>query len=370
MDYIVDTNVPMLNPQFHLNFPKTSTFYITIPVLKELDNAKEFSYNARQFANLLLSNKCPNSLKVVHFCSSEKLEGDDALLEICQDRESMVLLTNDNYLILRAKALGVLVKKFEHAPVIYDGIGNDGVNDMSVFDGEITDYYGRVLPKVMDKKVWGLEPKNIEQRIALEHLMNPDINLVTISGFAGSGKTLLAIVSALQLVLNDQIYSKIVISRPVIPLGEQDIGFLPGSLEDKMLPWIQPIIDNINAVTPEEYAGNKSRRKTKVLDVNMLMEGGQLEIAALAFIRGRSINNSFIIIDEAQNLSAMELKTILTRAGQFSKIVLTGDLEQIDIKRSGYQQVINAFKDSKIAAHVTLKESVRSQLAEEAASRL
>lgn len=367
--YLVDTNVPMLDPNFHASFPKTAKFYITTPVLKELDAAKEFSYNARKFANLLLSSNCPKSMQVIDL-ESNGLAGDDALIYMCENGDGLSLLSNDNYLILRAKALGILTKKFEHTPVVYTGIGSDGVNDMKVLDGELTNYYGKVLPEFMDKKVWGLVPKNIEQRVALEHLMNPDINLVTLSGKAGAGKTQIAIAAALQQVIDNQTYSRIIITRPVIPLGNQDIGFIPGDEKTKMLPWIQPIIDNINSITPDEYEGNKSRKKTKILDIDMLIDSGILEIVALSYIRGRSINNAFIIADESSNLSVNELKTLLTRAGQHSKIVLTGDLDQIDIKNSGYQQVINAFKDSEIAAHVTLKDSVRSRLAEEAASRL
>ena len=178
------------------------------------------------------------------------------------------------------------------------------------------------LKKIMQyDNIWGVKPRNKEQTFAFSLLMNPDIPVVSLIGKAGTGKTLLAIAAGLEQMMGGQDYEryrKLIVSRPVQPLGK-DIGFLPGTMEEKMLPWLAPIQDNL-----EFLMGND---KNALLDH---MERGMIEIEALTYIRGRSISNAFIIIDEAQNLTGHELKTILTRVGEGTKIILTGDIEQID----------------------------------------
>tara|TARA_Y100001973_G_C5205680_1_gene341397 strand:- start:4078 stop:5385 length:1308 start_codon:yes stop_codon:yes gene_type:complete len=225
--------------------------------------------------------------------------------------------------------------------------------------------YSRPLSKVADyhQGVWGLKPRNKEQQFALDVLMNPDISVVTIIGRAGSGKTLLAIAAGLEQVVEKNIYSKVVISRPVQPMGK-DIGFLPGTLEEKMKPWLMPIHDNLEFLMD----GNKS-------NIEHLYERGSIDVEALTYIRGRSIANAFIIVDEAQNLSQHELKTIITRAGEGAKIILTGDIEQIDnvyldATSNGLSYAIEKLKPYNLTGHVTLTKGERSKIATLAAKVL
>ena len=207
-----------------------------------------------------------------------------------------------------------------------------------------------------NKGIWGLRARNKEQSFALDMLMNEDIPIVSMIGAAGCGKTLLAIAAGLDQVLDKNIYNKLVVSRPVQPLGK-DIGFLPGTLEEKMGPWPMPVQDNLEFLMGD-------RKDTMAL----MMEQGTIEIEALTYIRGRSISNAFVIIDEAQNLTVHELKTIVTRIGENSKIILTGDIEQIDntyidATSNGLSYAIEKFKEYEIAGHITLQKGERSRVA-------
>ena len=255
------------------------------------------------------------------------------------------------------------------------------------------------VEKIIDHKntlQWGVHPRNKEQTFAFDLLMDPDIHLVTLIGQAGSGKTLCAIAAGMEQsvtfgsmfgkkqnqnqgmglhmtmdkyksekldAIDDACYRKLIVSRPVQPMG-RDIGFLPGTMEEKMLPWLKPIQDNMQFIM-----GND---KTLLQD---MMESGVIELEALTYIRGRSISNAFVIIDEAQNLTAHEVKTIITRAGEGTKIVLTGDIEQIDNvytneTSNGLTYTIEKFKESPIAGHVSFKKGERSKLATVAAKLL
>ena len=212
--------------------------------------------------------------------------------------------------------------------------------------------------------VWGIDARNKEQSFALELLMDPDVEVVSLIGQAGSGKTLLAVAAGLEQVLgDDNEYKKLIVSRPIQPLGK-DIGYLPGTLEEKMDPWLMPIKDNL-----EFLLGND--RDT----VKMYFEKGVIEIEAITYIRGRSITNAFIIIDEAQNLTRHELKTILTRVGEGTKIILTGDIEQIDNiyideTSNGLTYAVEKFKEHDISGHITLQKGERSKVATLAAKIL
>jgi PhoH-like ATPase len=215
------------------------------------------------------------------------------------------------------------------------------------------------------KGIWGVRPKNKEQAFAADLLMDPSIPIVSLIGKAGSGKTLLALASGLAQVLEpaDAKYRCLVVSRPVQPVGK-DIGYLPGTLEEKMLPWIAPIQDNLRFLM-----GND--RET----VQMYVDSGTIEIEALSYIRGRSISNAFIIIDEAQNLTTHELKTIVTRVGEGTKIILTGDIEQIDnvyidSTTNGLTYAVERFKEYDLAGHITLVKGERSRVATLAAKIL
>ena len=215
--------------------------------------------------------------------------------------------------------------------------------------------------------IWGVIPRNKEQAFALNLLTDPEVKIITLVGKAGTGKTLLAIAAGLQLVLeaskkDEPSYKKLVVSRPVQPLGK-DIGFLPGTLEEKMHPWLMPIQDNL-----EFLMGDKTALSTYVGQ-------GVIEIEALTYIRGRSISNAFIIIDEAQNLTIHELKTILTRVGDGTKIILTGDIEQIDNvytdeTSNGLTHAVEKFKNYELSGHITLQKGERSKVATLAAKVL
>ena len=221
------------------------------------------------------------------------------------------------------------------------------------------------LDKLSDELFWGVKPKNKEQKCGLELLMDDDVPLVSLIGRAGSGKTLMAILAGLEQVLGNENgrYNKIVISRPVQTLGK-DIGFLPGTMEEKMAPWMKPIFDNM------QYIMGKDKTF-----IEMYLQKGIIEIEALAYIRGRSISNAFVIIDEAQNLTSHEVKTIITRVGENTKIVLTGDIEQIDNiytneTSNGLTYAVEKFKNSNLSGHITFKKGERSKLATEASKLL
>ena len=217
------------------------------------------------------------------------------------------------------------------------------------------------IEKVTNKKIsdWNIDARNKEQAFAIDMLLNPDIKIISLIGRAGSGKTLMAIAAGLQQTIglrtDENHYSRLIVSRPVQPLGK-DIGFLPGSMEEKMMPWLMPLHDNL-----EFILGDKTQFKT-------YFEKGTIEIEALTYIRGRSISNAFIIIDEAQNLTAHEVKTIITRVGEGTKIILTGDIEQIDNiytneTSNGLTYAIEKFKNSELVGHITFKKGERSKIA-------
>jgi len=215
------------------------------------------------------------------------------------------------------------------------------------------------------KGVWGIKPRNKEQAFLLDALMNPGIQVITAIGKAGSGKTICAIAAGLEQTIDEvtSTYSRIIVSRPVQPLGK-DIGFLPGTMEEKMAPWLMPIQDNLQFLM-----GNDK------VTLDIYMEKGTIEIEAMTYIRGRSISNAFIIIDEAQNLTTHELKTIITRVGEGTKIVLTGDVEQIDniyvdSTTNGLTHAVEKLKCFDLSAHITLTKGERSKVATFAAKNL
>lgn len=214
--------------------------------------------------------------------------------------------------------------------------------------------------------VWGIHPRNMEQSFALDCLLNDDIKFVSLVGKAGTGKTLLAIAAGLSKTLDDGQFQKLLVSRPIFPMG-RDIGYLPGDIEEKLNPWMQPIFDNVEFLMGE---GKKAAGRAQEL-----INQGMLNIEPLTYIRGRSIPNQYLIVDEAQNLSPHEIKTIVTRAGSGTKVILTGDPYQIDnpyvdAANSGLMYSVERFKGEPIAAHITLTKGERSELAELAANIL
>lgn len=255
------------------------------------------------------------------------------------------------------------IRLFPHQFVMLVSSSNEKKTALSRF----TDY-SKPLRHIRDLKnelMWGIHPRNKEQSFAFDLLFDDDIPLVSLIGKAGSGKTLMAIAAGLEQGLggkHDQ-YRRIIISRPVQPLGK-DIGFLPGTLEEKMLPWLKPIQDNIRHLMGDDRTM-----------LEAYVEKGKIEVEALTYIRGRSISNAFVIIDEAQNLTAHEVKTIITRIGENTKIVLTGDIEQIDNvytneTSNGLTYAVEKFKESELAGHITFRKGERSKLATAAAKLL
>ncbi|SME96100.1 PhoH family protein [Pseudobacteriovorax antillogorgiicola] len=237
-----------------------------------------------------------------------------------------------------------------------------------IFDGD------QKVVKMIEPRtegVWGIYSRNLEQAMALEVLLDDKIRLVTISGEAGTGKTLMAIAAGLTKTTDEDQYQKLLVSRPIFPLG-RDIGYLPGDLDEKLNPWMQPIFDNLELLLG---GGSSSRSKRLSKSYEELINQGMLAIEPLTYIRGRSLPSQYFVVDEAQNLTPHEIKTILTRAGEGTKIVLTGDPYQIDnpyidSQSNGLTYVIERFRTEAIAGHITLKRGERSQLASKAAKLL
>lgn len=246
-------------------------------------------------------------------------------------------------------------------------------NDASQYVCGIYDGHSQKI-QMMDSftdSVWGIFPRNLEQTFGLKALLDDRIKLVTLTGGAGTGKTLLAIASGLAKATDEDIYQKLLVARPIFALGK-DIGYLPGDLDEKLNPWMQPIFDSLDYL----LSGGVSSRKSRISkSYQELINQGMLAVEPLTYIRGRSLPSSFFVVDESQNLTPHEIKTILTRAGEGTKVVLTGDPYQIDnpyvdTTNNGLTYVIERFKNSSISAHVTLQQGERSELASLAAEYL
>ncbi|KHF29866.1 PhoH-like protein [Anoxybacillus sp. BCO1] len=231
----------------------------------------------------------------------------------------------------------------------------------------IVDHTGKKVRKLVFHydHIWGIRPRNVQQTMAFELLLRTDIPLVTLIGKAGTGKTLLALAAGLMQTEDLRLYKKLLVARPIVPVGK-DIGYLPGEKQEKLRPWMQPIFDNLHFLFDTKKPG----------ELDAILSGmSSIEVEALTYIRGRSIPEQFIIIDEAQNLTKHEVKTILTRVGERSKIVLMGDPAQIDHPyldeyNNGLTYVVEKFKEQKVAGHVRLIKGERSSLAQLAADLL
>ncbi|TMA92033.1 MAG: PhoH family protein [Deltaproteobacteria bacterium] len=437
-NYVLDTNVLLHDPRALFQF-KDNNVIIPIYVVEEIDKFKrdlsELGRNARQVSRdldafreengsltegvplegggtlrvLFTERELPRELMNQHIADNRIL----ALAMDVKEREPnlrCVFVTKDINLRIRADALGLVTEDYEN-----DKIENPevymGVRELEVGKGDIDDFYargelappdgvngvypnefallkdrnapnhtalskysaqkGRFVPllKSLKEGAWGLRPRNKEQSFALDLLLNDEIKLVTIVGKAGTGKTLLAIAAGLQKTMEEQVYQKMLVSRPVFPLGK-DIGFLPGTVEEKLNPWMQPIYDNVEFLMGLSRADKKAGRSYKEL-----IDLGLVAIEPLTYIRGRSIPNQYIVVDEAQNLTPHEVKTIITRVGDNTKIVLTGDPYQIDnpyvdSTSNGLVHVVNKFKHERLAGHITLTKGERSALAELASNVL
>jgi PhoH-like ATPase len=225
-------------------------------------------------------------------------------------------------------------------------------------------------------------PRNVQQTMAMDLLLDDEIRMVTLLGSAGTGKTLLAVAAGMTKVLNEQVYQKMLVARPIMPLG-RDIGYLPGDKDEKLTAWMQPIFDNMSYLLSNRLAGSgggegqstHASLSTVEQRIKQLMESGQVILEPLTYIRGRSIPHQFMIVDEAQNLTPHEIKTIVSRIGEGTKLVLTGDIGQIDNpyldqSSNGLSYVVEKMKGINLVAHVTLTKSERSELASLAAALL
>ncbi len=321
----------------------------------------------------------------------------------------VVFITKDTNLRIRADAIGIFTEDFEPERIVIDELYK-GWSELDVEGHQVDAFFAdggfdlpdpyhapneyvclrdklnpnrtalgrvqigeniaRVVPIDPFKQgVWGIRPKNREQHFALDALLDDKIKLVTLVGKAGSGKTLVAIAAGMQKTTDEAVYQRLLVSRPIFPLGK-DIGYLPGDVEEKLNPWMQPIFDNV-----EFLMGLTQKDKKRGRSYRELLDMGMMQIEPLTYIRGRSIPNQFMIVDEAQNLTPHEVKTIVSRAGEGTKIVLTGDPYQIDNPyvdqtNNGLVHTVNRFRNEKIAAHITLVKGERSELAEIAANIL
>lgn len=268
--------------------------------------------------------------------------------------------------LVDADALGV--ELYAHAGVVLRERNRPRHTALGRFDPES----GTIVPlRVGREGVWRVRPRNLEQYFALDMLLSPDIHLLTLVGKAGTGKTLLAIAAGLQSVVQDGAYSRMLVSRPIFPMG-RDVGYLPGTVEEKLNPWMQPIFDNL------EYIFSSGRGRGRMSDhrnYEELVESGVIQVEPLTYIRGRSLPNQFLVVDEAQNLTPHQVKTVITRCGADTKIILTGDPYQIDnpyvdSASNGLTVVAQRFQNENIGAHVTLSKGERSELAERATQLL
>lgn len=266
------------------------------------------------------------------------------------------------YRFLSVRSLGLSYSLYPHEFVILKdemGTGKSALLRVNWDGSKLEPLY------LSNDAVWGIAARNAQQRMALELLLNDEIPLVTITGKAGTGKTLLALAAGLLKVEDEHKYKKLLIARPVVPMGK-DIGYLPGEKEEKLRPWMQPIYDNLEYLFDTKKSGDIEK---------ILMGLGSIQVEALTYIRGRSIPGQFIIVDEAQNLTRHEVKTIVSRVGEGSKIILMGDPEQIDhpyldAASNGLTYLVERFKEQGISGHITLEKGERSKLAQVAADLL
>ncbi len=342
-------------------------------------------------------------------------KGDNAILAVAMEYRHhrdlpVVLVSKDTNLRIKADALGLVADDYETDKVdiddLYTGTAevmvsgetmgklfsdghlrleeslcpNQAVTLVDEFNpghtalGFVQGDSGKVIPlaKLPHSGVSRVQPRNREQRFAFELLLQDSISLVTLVGRAGTGKTLLAIAAGVQKVADERLYSRLLIARPIVPMG-RDLGYLPGDITEKLNPWMQPLYDNFDLIFGTQDSRGKPEHWRRGHEE--MISQGLLQIEPLTFIRGRSIPKQFLIVDEAQNLTPHEVKTILTRAGEGTKIVLTGDPDQIDnpyvdAASNGLTYVVERFKNEPIAGHITLTKGERSDLAERSAMLL
>jgi PhoH-like ATPase len=434
--FILDTNVLLFDPQALFKFGNND-IVIPMVVIEEIDRFKrEMSENgrhARLFSRLIDEMRADGELsRGVKLSNGSVLtvelggnlplplelpmdKADNRILAVAMSlkkehpKRPVVFVTKDVNLRIKADALGITAEDYEPSSVepdqLYSGtlilnvdahlvdefyqnkrlaykesnlkpnqyiILKDSANPNHTAMGRFSKELDCIVPVYKPVEgLWGIFPKNAEQAFAIDALLNDDIKLVSLVGKAGTGKTLLAIAAGLAKTVDEGVYHRLLVSRPVFPLGK-DIGFLPGDIEEKLNPWMQPIYDNIDFLFGT--TGAKGRRGAGK-GCQELMNQGLLQIEPLTYIRGRSIPQQYLIVDESQNLTPHEIKTIVTRAGDDTKIVLTGDSYQIDnpyvdSANNGLVYLVDRFKDEAISAHITLTRGERSKLSELASNLL
>ena len=433
-NYVLDTNILLHDPRAIFRFEDNNVI-IPIYCIEEVDQFKregsERGRNARSIARILdelreasgsLSKGVPlpggGQLRVAVPAQRPELPSaidkaamDNAILQTAfQIRDAdpgapSIFVTMDTNLRIRADALGMMAENYENMRVEVDQL-TTGVREIDVDRADIDAFFheGRLALKGVDglsanlcillrdrenpshtalgrfdggrgelmalktprEGVIGVRPRNKEQSFALDLLLDESIRLVTLVGKAGTGKTLLALAAGLKRTIEDGQYTRLLVSRPIMPLG-RDLGFLPGDVDEKLNPWMQPIFDNL------EFLFSGSRKGPRAYAE--LLESGQIQVEPLTYIRGRSLPQQYMIVDEAQNLTPHEVKTIITRSGDGTKIVLTGDPNQIDnpyvdSASNGLTIAADRFRREKVAGHIVLAKGERSELAEIAANLL
>ncbi len=427
--FVLDTSVILYDHEAILNFGQHDVA-IPITVLEELDKFKKGNdsknFCAREFIRFLdqaarehltqdwiqLNGPDKGRFKVILHSKSkvdaevilgEKKEDHKILnaalaLQESEKTRKVILVTKDIALRLKAKSLNLHAEDYETGKIrdldrLYSGKayienlpsslidelyekGEAPIENIPMSEWIQNQYFvlkngkksalafydaaAANVTRVEKYTVYGVTPRNAEQVFAIHALMNPNIPLVTIQGVAGTGKTLLALASALEQRAQ---YRQIYISRPVVPLSNKDIGYLPGDIKDKMNPYLEPLWDNLKYIKSQFKESDKEHKR-----IAEMLETEKIEIAPLTYIRGRSLSHVFFIVDEAQNLTPHEVKTIITRAGEGTKIVFTGDIHQIDTpyldaESNGLSYLIDRLKNNKLFAHITLEKGERSELA-------
>jgi PhoH-like ATPase len=435
-NYILDTNVLLHDPNSLLKFEDNNVL-LPIEVIEEIDRFKressELGQNARTVSRMLdgfrgtgqLSEGVPlpngGHLRIVFQKPKPARNGhttfgtdsvDNRILAHAlgilksQRGSQTVLVSKDINLRIKADALGLLAEDYENDRILikdlYTGmvelqvsaerLASFRANDELALDAgqrfdpneyctlsedanpkrtalAKVDATGTRLIPIIDCRegIWGIKPRNREQHFAFDALLDDRVKLVTLMGKAGTGKTLLAMAAGLKRTVLDREFRRLVVARPTISMGKE-LGFLPGSLEEKLAPWMQPIHDALELLS-DLNMGHEHRRSTD------LMRSGSIMVEALSYIRGRSIANQFMVVDEAQNLTPLEAKTIITRVGHGTKIIFTGDPYQIDnpyvdSASNGFNYIVSRFRPQPIAAHIELQKGERSELAELAANIL
>ena len=420
--FVIDTSVLLHDPKAITKFPDNDLVF-PLTVVEELNAMKRFfdekGKNARHVLRLFDSLKkevdgtFQNGIELdngatLRFVLDAK--GDPSLphsltnnkvimtaYSLTQKGHNVVFISKNFSSRIKAEALGVKTRDYESLKYSYDN-AYKGIRKVEMEKNDIDLFYkngflsfeeenmfpneycvmtspekSSAVGKYNTKKreleplvkgpdhIWGIKPLNIEQRCALDLLLRDDINLVTLMGPAGTGKTLLALACGMRKVFDEGLYSKILISRPIVPLGK-DIGYLPGTKEEKLTSWMQPIYDNL------EFLCGSSNLKESTETLKWVLNSKKIEMEAVTYIRGRSLPKIFMIIDEAQNLTPHEVKTIISRAGKGTKVVLAGDPTQIDNPyldkdSNGLSFTVGAFKNSPLFGHIFLDRTERSELA-------